>query len=70
MISAIDSQGGLSDAKRAASAEPVEAPPATLAATPHKFHHVHVIVSDSKGYLYAGEVETGRQVQKFQHVAK
>jgi len=30
-----------------------------------QFHHVHVIVSDSKGNLYTGEVETGRRVQKF-----
>jgi 6-phosphogluconolactonase (cycloisomerase 2 family) len=30
-----------------------------------QFHHVHAIVSDSKGNLYTGEVETGRRVQKF-----
>jgi hypothetical protein len=30
-----------------------------------QFHHVHVIVSDSKGNLYTGEVETGRRIQKF-----
>ena len=30
-----------------------------------QFHHIHVIVSDSKGNLYTGEVETGRRVQKF-----
>jgi hypothetical protein len=30
-----------------------------------QFHHVHSIVSDSKGNLYTGEVETGRRVQKF-----
>jgi hypothetical protein len=30
-----------------------------------QFHHVHVVVSDSKGNLYTGEVETGRRVQKF-----
>jgi hypothetical protein len=30
-----------------------------------QFHHVHAIVSDSKGNLYTGEVETGRRIQKF-----
>jgi DNA-binding beta-propeller fold protein YncE len=30
-----------------------------------QFHHVHSVVSDSKGNLYTGEVETGRRVQKF-----
>ena len=30
-----------------------------------QFHHVHVIVSDSQGNLYTGEVETGRRIQKF-----
>jgi hypothetical protein len=30
-----------------------------------QFHHVHAIVSDSKGNLYTGEVETGRRVQRF-----
>jgi hypothetical protein len=30
-----------------------------------QFHHVHAIVSDLKGNLYTGEVETGRRVQKF-----
>jgi DNA-binding beta-propeller fold protein YncE len=34
------------------------------------FHHVHSIVSDSKGNLYAGEVDTGRRVQKFVLVSK
>jgi hypothetical protein len=26
---------------------------------------MHAIVSDSKGNLYTGEVETGRRIQKF-----
>jgi len=30
-----------------------------------QFHHVHEVVSDSKGNLYTGEVETGRRAQKF-----
>ena len=30
-----------------------------------QFHHVHEVVSDSKGNLYTGEVDTGRRVQKF-----
>jgi DNA-binding beta-propeller fold protein YncE len=30
-----------------------------------QFHHVHSVVSDSKGNLYTGEVETGRRIQKF-----
>jgi len=30
-----------------------------------QFHHVHSVVSDSKGNLYMGEVETGRRIQKF-----
>ncbi len=34
------------------------------------FHHVHSIVSDSKGNFYTGEVDTGRRVQKFVLVSK
>jgi hypothetical protein len=30
-----------------------------------QFHHVHSVVSDSKGNLYMGEVETGRRIQRF-----
>ena len=30
-----------------------------------QFHHVHEVVSDSKGDLYTGEVETGKRAQKF-----
>jgi DNA-binding beta-propeller fold protein YncE len=30
-----------------------------------QFHHLHDIVSDSKGNLYTGEVETGKRAQKF-----
>lgn len=30
-----------------------------------QFHHVHDIVSDSKGNLYTGEVDTGKRAQKF-----
>jgi hypothetical protein len=35
-----------------------------------QFHHVHSVVSDSKGNLYTGEVDTGRRVQKFVLVTK
>jgi hypothetical protein len=34
------------------------------------FHHVHSVVSDSKGNLYTGEVDTGRRVQRFVLVTK
>lgn len=30
-----------------------------------QFHAIHVLVSDSSGNLYEGEVETGKRVQKF-----
>jgi hypothetical protein len=30
-----------------------------------QFHWVHIAVTDSRGNLYAGEVESGRRVQKF-----
>jgi len=30
-----------------------------------QFHWVHIAAMDSHGNLYAGEVETGKRVQKF-----
>jgi len=30
-----------------------------------QFHNIHQIVSDSKGNIYTGEVDTGMRVQKF-----
>jgi hypothetical protein len=35
-----------------------------------QFHHVHSIVTDSKGNFYTGEVDTGRRVQRFVLVTK
>ena len=30
-----------------------------------QFHAIHVLVSDSSGNLFEGEVETGKRIQKF-----
>ena len=30
-----------------------------------QFHWVHIAVTDSRGNVYTGEVETGKRIQKF-----